>query len=311
MKTLKRMMVALLALLPFATGMACDDSDHGYSRLFVFGASFLDPGNHFAVTGEVAYRPFEFAGPSYAIGGFRFSNGRTWVEVLARDMNLAKWAKPAYRDPAFGNYAFGYARARNVEPDPAEPSLYDQVADWKANGYCTGAAMHDTLFVIDSAAFDAIDILEGRGDPMAILSDWALAIGANIGILYDCGARNFLIANLPPLETAPVLPKPVDPTAPNLSAIFNYVILQPVLAAQSGRPDINIKVVDFFAFFSGVMAIPKKFGFTNITDSCITFGVIKGAICKKRNRYFWWDPLHPTRKVHALMAREAHEVLTE
>ena len=84
MKTLKRMMVALLALLPLATGMADDDPEHGYSRMFVFGASFLDPGNHFAVTGEIAYRLFEFAGPSYAIGGFRFSNGRTWVEVLAK-----------------------------------------------------------------------------------------------------------------------------------------------------------------------------------------------------------------------------------
>ena len=51
MKTLKRMMVALFALLPLATGMAFAEPDHGYDRIFIFGASFMDSGNHFAVTG--------------------------------------------------------------------------------------------------------------------------------------------------------------------------------------------------------------------------------------------------------------------
>jgi hypothetical protein len=41
MKTLKRMIVALLALLPLATGVAVADDEHGYSRIFIFGASFI------------------------------------------------------------------------------------------------------------------------------------------------------------------------------------------------------------------------------------------------------------------------------
>ena len=55
MKALKRMMVALLALLPLATGTAFADDDHDYSRIFIFGASFMDSGNHFAVTGQWAH----------------------------------------------------------------------------------------------------------------------------------------------------------------------------------------------------------------------------------------------------------------
>ena len=58
MNTLKRMMVALLALLALATGVAVADTEHGYSRIFIFGASFMDSGNHFAVTGETAHPPF-------------------------------------------------------------------------------------------------------------------------------------------------------------------------------------------------------------------------------------------------------------
>ena len=305
MNTLKRMIVALLALLPLATGVAVADDEHGYSRIFIFGASFMDPGNHFALTGETAHPPFELMEASYGIGGHHFSNGRTWVEVLAQEMKLTEWAKPAYRDPTFGNYAVGSARARDIEPDPLEPSLGDQVQAWRNNGYCTGAPMDDTLFVVDSAYYDLADILAGE-NPFVILPGMTLSIATNIGILYECGARNLLFANMLPLEISPLVPPPEDPTAPSLSFIYNYVFLQPVIQSYASEPfNMNVSVVDYFAFVSGMMAMPDAFGFTNVTDSCVTFGVTDGAFCKDRDEYFLWDPLHPTKKVHALFAEFA------
>ena len=304
MKTLKRMMVALLALLPLATGMAFADTERDYSRMFVFGASFIDTGNHFAITGETAHPPFELFGPSYGIGGHHFSNGRTWVELLAQEMELTEWAKPAYSDPAFGNYAVGYGRARELDGDPL-PSLYEQVQAWIDNGYCTGAPMDDTLFVMDSAFFDLGDVIAGH-DPFVILPGMTASIATNIGILRECGARNLLFAYIPPLETSPIVPPPEDPTAPSLSAVYNYVFLQPVVQSYAGEPfNMNISVVDYFALVSGMMATPAAFGLTNVTDSCVTFGVTEGALCKDRDEYFFWDPLHPTKKVHALFAEFA------
>lgn len=308
MKTLKLMMVALLALLPLATGVAVADTEHGYSRMFVFGASFIDPGNHFAVTGETAHPPFELFGPSYGIGGHHFSNGRTWVELMAQELELTKWAKPAYRNPAFGNYAFGYARARDVEPDPMEPSIGDQVQAWKDNGYCTGAPMDDTLFVIDSGYFDVAEILAGY-DPFVILSEMTASIAKSIGDLQECGARNLLFAYILPVEISPIVPPPEDPTTPSLSAIYNYVFLEPVIQSYASEPDMNVSVVDFFAFVNGMMAMPEEFGVTNFTDSCVTLAVTDGAFCNDRDAYFLWDPLHPTKKVHALFAEFALEKL--
>ena len=308
MKTLKCMMVALLALLPLATGMADENTEHGYSRIFVFGASFVDTGNHFAITGETAHPPFELFGPSYGIGGHHFSNGRTWVEVLAQDMKLTKWAKPAYRNPAFGNYAVGYGRAREVDGDPL-PSLYDQVQAWIDNGYCTGAPMDNTLFIMDAAYFDLGDVIAGQ-DPFVILPGMTASIAENIGILYECGARKLLFAYIPPLETSPIVPPPQDPTAPSLSAVYNYVFLQPILQSYASEPfNMNISVVDYFALVSGMMATPAAFGLTNITDSCVTLGVTEGAFCKDRDGHFFWDPLHPTKKVHAMFAAFALEQL--
>ncbi|MDJ0904654.1 MAG: SGNH/GDSL hydrolase family protein [Woeseiaceae bacterium] len=308
MKTSKRMMVAMLALLPFATGTALADTEHGYSRIFIFGASFMDSGNHFVLTDESAHPPFVFLGPSYPMGGRNFSNGPTWVEVLAAEMKLRKGAKPAYRNPAFGNYAIGYGRARDFADD-ALPSLYDQVQAWRDNGHCTGAPMDDTLFIMDSAYFDLVDLLGGE-DPIPVLGGMTASIAENIFILHGCGARNLLFAFIPPLEASPAAPPAEDPPAPSGSALYNYVFLAPVIQSYASEPfNMNISVVDFFAFVSGMLATPDAFGLTNVTDSCVTFGVTKGAFCKKRDEYFFWDPLHPTRKVHALMAEFALEQL--
>ena len=309
MKTLKCMTVALLALLPLATGMAFAEPDHGYNRIFIFGASFMDSGNNFAVTGESAHPPFDpMAFTSYNIGGHRPSNGHTWVEILAREMKLAKWARPAYRDPKFGNYAYAYGRARELEPEALEQSLFDQVQAWKDNGYCTGIPMNDTLFIVDSAYFDLLDLLNGE-DAFAVLSGMTNSIAENIGILYHCGARNLLFAYIPPLEASPIAPPPGDPPAPSGSMLYNYFFLAPVLQYYANETDMNVSVVDFFAYASAMLATPEAFGLTNVTDSCVTFGVTEGAFCKDRDEYFFWDPLHPTKKVHALFAGFALEQL--
>ncbi len=307
MNTLKRMTVALLALLPLATGMAVADTEHGYSRIFIFGASFMDSGNHFALTGETAHPPIAFLDPSYGIGGHYFSNGRTWVAVLAQKMELTEWAKPAWRDPAFGNYAIGYGSAREFDWDPL-PSLYDQVEAWVNNGYCTGDAdnpMTDTLFIVDSGFFDLIDILNGA-DPTTVLFQMTMSVRANIEALRQCGAYHVLLAYIPPLESSPIVPAPYDPSVPGGSAIYNYFFLQNYVVKHFAEDqNLNITAVDFLAFFNRLLTTPEAYGITNITDSCVTFGVTSGAFCKNRDEYVFWDPLHPTKKVHALMANEA------
>ena len=80
----------------------------------VFGDSLSDPGNAFVLTGQVSVRPFSLIPDApYARGGLHFSNGKTWAEVLAKDLHLP--SGPAFRNPFhFSNYAIGGARARSV-----------------------------------------------------------------------------------------------------------------------------------------------------------------------------------------------------
>ena len=302
MNTLKSIMFALLASLPLAAGLVMADADQGYNRMFVFGASFIDPGNRFAVTGETAHPPFDpVEYDPYGVGGHRSTNGKTWVEVMAAGMNLTEWAKPAYRDPAFGNYAYSFARARDVNA-PEGPSLGNQVQAWIENGYCTGDAMDNTLFILDTGWADLKDILLGE-DPEIVLPGMINSIATNIGILYGCGARNLMIAYVPPMGVFPGVPVDFKAEANFLSAMYNYDLVQAVVDGYSGP--MNISVVDFFAFTTVVMATPEIFGFTNISDSCVTPGVVKQAFCKQRNGYFFWDNLHQSKAAHALMGEFA------
>ena len=317
MNTLKRMLVALLALLPLATGVAVADTEDGYARIFVFGASFMDSGSHFALTGETAHPPFVLLGPSYGIGGHHFSDGRVWVEVLAQDLKLTEWAKPAWRDPAYGNYAIGYGRARDFNWDPL-PSLHDQVTAWEMNGYCTGDIdnpMYDTLFIVDSAYFDFLDFVYGGQNPFVVLDEMTTAIQGAIERLRDCGAYNVLFAFIPPLESAPLPPPPTaqatQSPSESLSAYYNYMLLKPrIVDYFAAEPNsLNITTVDLFWLVGGMLSQPDAFGLTNVTDTCVTFGVTKGAICKNRDEYLFWDPLHPTKNVHAMIAEAAFAAL--
>ena len=254
MNTLKRIaIVALLALLPISTSTLAADKEHGYSRIFVFGASFIDPGNRYADTGVYSIPPFlDPLGPvAYDVGGHRATNGRTWVEIMAQEMGLTRWAKPAYRDPVFGNYAYDHAFVRDI--NVWGPSVYDQIDLWDANGYCTKEPMTDTLFVLDSGAADLFDIMvaEEMEDKFLVISEVMAAITDHIEALHECGARNLLLADLIPIGYGPVVlllvDDPTDPVevdaarsgANQLSQVFNMMLLGTVNGLMESHPDLN------------------------------------------------------------------------
>jgi len=315
MKILKRMMIALLALLPLATGMAADHTDHGYSRLFIFGASFIDSGNRYADTGVITYPPFlDPLGPvAYDVGGHRATNGRTWVEVMANEMGLTKWGKPAYRHAGFGNYAYDHAHVRDVEPPFIKwgPSVGEQIDRWAVtDGYCGSAPMNDTLFVLDSGAADLLDILLAPDDATQQLIIFELlgAIRSHIETLHRCGARNFLIADLLPLGIAPGVALVGDPESANLAAENFNAALQGVIFGivnDSEFPGLNISTTGFFGFGETLVTFSEELGFTHVMEPCITYFVIEGAYCDKPKEYLFWDLVHPSKAAHALMGRHA------
>ena len=138
----RNMAVACLIILVLGIpGLSNADDDFDISRFIIFGDSLSDAGNFYIETREIApvpelvegvLKPAPFRGipaaPYEFRGKFRFTNGPTWIEQLARELDIKRSGKPALKKPLkFTNYAFGRARARlDASPFFSDFNLSDQ-----------------------------------------------------------------------------------------------------------------------------------------------------------------------------------------
>lgn len=280
-------------------------------QLVIFGDSLSDPGNVFAETGESVSIPVDLI-PSapYSIGGHHFSNGATWIEQLATQVEANPSADPAVINPGiFTNYAFGGARARAVAPFDFY-TLAAQVTRFLSDfGH---VAPSDAVYVIWIGGNDARDALVA-GD-ISIVSDAVAAIVENIGVLAQSGARRFIVLNVPNLGLLPAiaqLPSPIPLQATALAAVFNqklssaldYVELHTLLPVGG-----QLNRVDAFQILTDIVMSPAAWGLDNVTEPCLSFN---GGpfMCEHPSRYLFWDGIHPTTVGHAILSELVRPVL--
>lgn len=305
MKSIFKLALACLATVALAAPVLAETS---ISALYVFGDSLSDTGNSHADTGRTAHPPFApIPDDSYGIGGHHYSNGKTWIEHLAKEMGLIKGAKPALRNTAFGNYAYGGARARDYLVD-AKPDFTAQVDSFLAAH--NNQAPLDALYVIQFGGNDLRDALAAPSpaETFGIIVDAITAIGNNIGRLAGHGAQHFMIVNVPNLGVTPGVPDALRDTVAGVSFLFNQNLADALAPlAQFG---LKFYDVDLFGFTTVVAANPTAFGFSS-ADSCLTFGVTAGAFCKNRDEFLFWDAIHPTKAAQRLIGNIAASALPE
>ena len=307
-----RWLSLIFLMLPLLAGAQPRDPD-----MVIFGDSLSDSGNYFRLFDEWTIRPFEpIPSSPYARGWYRFSNGYTWVEQLAWWRMKPRSAKPSLKRPGqFTNYAFGRARAR---PDPnagPSPDLTTQVGMF-LNDF-GGMAPSESTYIVFLGSNDARDALEASQiDPSgatsaAIIGAAVAAIANNIGLLYGTGAREFLVPNIPDLGITPGV-RALGPVAQaggtQISMAFNGALEQALMQLDT-LPDIQIRRMDLFGLLNDVVDDPRSAWLRNATDSCITPGVTKMAVCRKPHEYLFWDFAHPTQAAHRYLAWQASRTL--
>jgi len=284
-------------------------------RLVVFGDSLSDPGNAFALVGGTNTPPdysvdfFFVPSQPYARGGHHFTNGDTWIELLARARGLNANAQPAFRSnaPGAANYAIGGARARD---DGSFTSLSRQVDAFlgDAGGVAPGAA----LYVVEVGGNDIRDIAQTQDPSLATAA--LAAIQANIVRLYGAGARTFLVWNAPKVAATPAI-RIADAVIPGTAAAVDFVTLQynaglaQVLAGlQAALPGVKFVRYDVYANLAAIVASPATFGLTNVTDPCIRPNLAP-FFCQTPRTYLFWDGIHPTETVHQIIADQVGQLL--
>lgn len=255
-----------------------------YSGFYVFGDSLSDSGNIYATTsGSMPPSPY-FNG--------RFSNGPTYAENLGARYGFA--AGPSLLGGT--NYAFGGATAGGSAM--AIPSLGDQVSMFRA---LPGQADSHALYVLWAGGNDL------RANPGA--AGVASALGGISGAiqgLYQEGARNFLVMNLPNLGLTPEAQANGTTAAATAgSMVFNTYFNGTIGSLQGALVGSNIRTLDTFALLSSIVANPVAAGLGNVTDACFN----GAAVCSNPDSYLFWDGIHPTAAGHRLIADAAFNVL--
>ncbi|MBI3563477.1 MAG: SGNH/GDSL hydrolase family protein [Gammaproteobacteria bacterium] len=297
--------VVVVACALLTRTATADENPH---HLVVFGDSLSDPGNFYALTGQFSTAPYDVI-PSapYAIGGMHVSNGKTWVEYLAHELDTQ--AGPAYRDPRFSNYAVLGARARAS----GFMDLTTQVSSYFSHPEPSA----DTLYIIVIGGNDIRDAIaalasDPSGASSAQLLNAALtSVSDNLLALAASGANNFLIGTAPDLGLVPAvayLGPQAQAAAHFFSVQYNLGLDHLLTQLQTNLP-IQITRLDIYTYITQIINSPAQFNLTYTQTPCLKFGVIAHAVCQEPEQYFFWDGLHPTTHVHRLIADYAKQQL--
>jgi phospholipase/lecithinase/hemolysin len=311
-----------------------------YSKLYVFGDSLSDGGNLFKATSFV--QPFEeFLGvdipvippsPAYAEG--RFSNGPVWVEKLAEDLGITltlstelsvlhpklPLSSPVIFNsqgfaisPFFNgstttqsvNFAFGGAqtgKTSNGELAGFRPGVLTQV-EWFVNDHqqVEKTADSDALYLVWAGANDYHNIPDA--EPEEIVGNLKTAIES----LYDIGARNFLVPNLPDLGRTPLaLSSASSLPAENLTNLVtehNLLLDNTLDDLKDSLTGMNPILLDVNSIFNEILTTPEEFGLTNVSQPCLNPVTLTG--CSNPDEYLFWDAIHPTSFAHEILGEFA------
>jgi phospholipase/lecithinase/hemolysin len=326
---LRNMAVACLTILVLGIpGLSNADGKSDFGRLIIFGDSLSDAGNFYLATGKSVTAPFlPIPDAPYKFRGkFRFTDGPTWIEQLARKLHTKRSGKPALKKPGkYTNYAFGRARARtDADPYPMF-DLEEQRTQFMTDFGWSAPA--DATYVIWIGGNDVRDGLEAlaTGETEQIFAEALTAIYTHIYQLWALGARNFLVLNVPDLSITPAigglppmppgLPLPpgltIQQIAQGLSVQFNSNLAATLDGLEGALPGVKITRLDVFTLLNSVVAAPRDFGFKNVTEPCLTFLVVEDYLCKKQKHYLFLDAVHPTTRGHRVLARAAEDLLED
>jgi phospholipase/lecithinase/hemolysin len=277
-----------LAVSLIFTAVASAD-EKPFSKIVTFGDSLSDTGNAFILTGGLYP-----ADPPNTDG--RVSNGKIWVEQLAKSLGMKLKRKHQY---AVAGARTDHDNFNAYLGLPLENTgLQSQVDAFLADSGPRGADPN-ALYTVWIGANDIFTAL-ARGDDMGFTVYTAIQNTAQeVALLASHGARHILVVNLPDLGLTPFglsLGQAFSLQLSGLTDAYNAGLEQALNSlAGAGIPTIRL---DSAGLIREMVADPAGFGLVNVTDQAAnTFDDASG--------YLFWDGVHPTTTGHGIVAERA------
>lgn len=283
-----------------------------FTNIYVFGDGLSDMGRWGVLTNN-RYPP----SPPFFEG--RWTNGPTWVETLAQNLNLPL--------SLANNYAMGGATTGpyNInEPlrlalqldDSAE--IIGQMAQIDKFLAQTETIDENALYILWAGGHDLGNYLE-YGQLDVIQYPPAENVRLALEKLYTAGARRFMVGNMPDLANTPTyVNNPKKDLATQLVNQFNSQ-LKVALDTLESKGDTIIYKIDAIPMFTEIAMHATEYGFEHLTEAYLPFDYINFANPLTHGQYetipntekgldvddfmsFW--SVAPTAKVHSLIANK-------
>jgi phospholipase/lecithinase/hemolysin len=303
-RTLVRRLLSALCLCCLASGVA---SAGPFTDMIVFGDSLSDHGNDLFITLGSAPKA-----PGYSDG--RFSNGPLWVERLNSLLGFGALlgSQNGGKDFAYGGVTTG-AGSTILNPGGfiqiRAPNIGNQVTTWTGANRANGMA----LFTLLGGGNDFFANLDSGSNntPQSVADN----MKGNVQSLYNDGARNILVVNLPDLGQTPRY-RATDKAAQatQLTKDYNAALKLDLDAAQRDDAGLNIFRLDLYSLFNQVIANPGNYGLSNVTDRAYTGDDAyagNGTAVADPSKYLFWDSVHPTTAGHTIIGDAAFAVVPE
>ena len=277
-----------------------------FSAVYSFGDSLSDVGNVF-VSSILAGRP-PYPPPPYYLG--EFSNGPNWVEDLSGRLGLGS----VFPSRLGGtDYAFGGATTGVFGPNsnPLVKNGDQQVGTFLAAH--RWSAPSTGLYTVTLGSNDLAGILASgaSGSIARSAAQTAAAYEAGeITVLAITGARTFIVPLVPDLGKIPAFlaqGPAAEAAATALASIYNSALENDLRTSPYASLLGGVHFLDTFSWLDNAVAHPAAYGLTDVTDPC--YVAATGKVCASPNTYLFWDSVHPTAMVDAILAADAAALL--
>ena len=241
----------------------------------------------------------------------RFSNGPVIVDYLAAKLSSA--VKPSKTGFTLNkdsiSYAYGGSESGIENYTPGSflvPGLKGQVLQFENDLNINYLNFDNSLFVVLTGANDYLNNLS-QGDspnPFQIVDNIVISVNK----LTELGAKHVVVINLPDLGAAPICQFfGACDLLTNLTETHNSLL------TNSFQDNNRVILFDAYSIVNKILANPDRFGFsTNIGPGPATgclfqslsqFNIENCSLVDFNTKGIYWDEVHPSTKVHKILAR--------
>ncbi len=329
----KSILATGFTLLYFMLPLGASAQDLKFSKMYVFGDSLSDTGNVSNVTATAQLFdptiPINPPSPPYYQG--RYSNGPVWMDYLADDLGLTLTPSTELAVPSpitvtpiselgvnfnFGgatttgsvNFAFGGAQTGlGNAGDPRLPGVLREIQSFTDDlQIANQSADPNALYIVWAAGsndYSSGDFLEPSVPVQNLLT--------GLTSLATAGAKTIVVPNAPDLgktARAITLGPEVSNRLTALAEAHNSALARTLDDLSEEFSDVNIIPFDVNSIFNDALENPEDFGFTNVTEACLS--VVECATNPdNQDNFLFWDDIHPTTATHAQLGEFAFEAL--